>query len=148
HLIFAGIYRESCIPYPQTAPHTGIIPFRSVLMSHAIAGASVDGRYKDFLELTAEAARRVLMIDYDGTVAPFATDRARAFPYPRVAKLLEIVMKQCRTRVIMITGGPAHRVGPLLGLHPAPETWGAYGLERLTCDGQHHGVEIPDATFD
>jgi trehalose-phosphatase len=117
-------------------------------MSHAIAGVATDNRYKDFLESAAEAAQRVLMIDYDGTVAPFATDRSRAFPYPRVPKLLDVVAKTCSTRVIIITGGPADRIGPLLGLRPSPETWGAYGLERLTADGRHQGVEIPDETFD
>ncbi len=117
-------------------------------MSHAIAGSGVDGRYKDFLERAGAATRRVLMIDYDGTVAPFAMDRARAFPYPRVPKLLDAIMKTCGTRLIMITGGPAGRLGPLLGLDPSPETWGAYGLERLDSDGQCHGVEIPDETFE
>src|ERR1041385_5301476 len=115
-------------------------------MSHALS--VVDTKYRDFLEQVAGASRRVLMIDYDGTLAPFSNDRARAFPYPTIPRLLDEIMKGCRTRLILITGGPANRIGSLIGVNPSPETWGAYGLERLFPDGRHIGVEVPDETFE
>src|SRR5262245_56735710 len=116
-------------------------------MSHAIA-STFDERYRSFFDRAATAAHRVLMIDYDGTVAPFSADRDRAFPYPVVPTLFSKIMRTCGTRLIMVTGGRADRIRPLLGLDPAPETWGAYGLERLYPDSRYHGVEIADEAFD
>src|SRR5262245_33165941 len=116
-------------------------------MSHAIA-STFDERYRSFFDRAATAAHRVLMIDYDGTVAPFSADRERAFPYPVVPTLLSQIVRMGGTRLIMVTGGRADRIRPLLGLEPAPETWGAYGLERLYPDSRYQGVEIADEAFD
>jgi len=57
-------------------------------------------------------------------------------------------MKTCGTRLIVLTGGSAARIPPLLGLDPPVETWGAYGLERIYPDGRYEGVEIADEAFD
>jgi trehalose 6-phosphate phosphatase len=87
-----------------------------------------------FLSKLSEAAKRVLVIDYDGTIAPFCSDREKAVPYPGIPELLERIEEQCNTRLIIITGRRAHEVVPLLGLIPFPEIWGTYGLERLHRD--------------
>lgn len=102
------------------------------------------GKCDWFFEAIAAAANRVLLLDYDGTVAPFSADRRRAFPYPPVPKLLHWIMTSCNTRLVIISGRAAHTVAPLLGLHPAPETWGTYGLERLHPDGRYEGPEVSD----
>jgi|SRR5579872_102869 len=92
--------------------------------------------YLEFLERLQSAPTRVLLLDYDGTLAPFQTDRARAFPYPEVPALLGRI-SQAGTRVILITGRPAREVVLLSGLHPHPEIWGSHGLERLSPDGTY-----------
>jgi len=100
-----------------------------------------------FFRSIATAKKRVLIVDYDGTIAPFSVDRQRAFPYPAVPGLLLDIMSKCNTRLILISGRRAHSVAPLLGSDPAPETWGTYGLERLYSDGRYEGPEVCDLTL-
>jgi len=90
----------------------------------------------------ADAQQRVLLLDYDGTLAPFAPDRGAAFPYAGVAHLLERIMKTTGTRVALISGRPARDVPRLIGINPAPEVWGSHGLERLHPDGRYEMPEI------
>ena len=97
-----------------------------------------------FFSQFAASKERVLLVDYDGTVAPFSPMRDRAYPYPKVRDLLRCIMTDCCTRLIMISGRPARAVGPLLGLNPAPETWGTHGLERLYPDGRYEGPDVSD----
>ena len=97
-----------------------------------------------FLETVTSARSRILLLDYDGTVAPFSADRRRAFPYPNVPELLRRIMTSCSTRLVVISGRSAHAVVPLLGLDPRPEIWGTYGLERLYSDGRYEGPEVTD----
>ncbi len=101
-----------------------------------------------FFQKAAAADKRALLLDYDGTVAPFCVDRRRAFPYPAVPELLRTIMNSCRTRLVIITGRAAHTVAPLLQLEPSPETWGTYGLERLHPDGRYEGPEVSDEALD
>jgi trehalose-phosphatase len=49
--------------------------------------------------------------------------------------LLQEIIVNGRTRVVIITGRNAHEVIPLLAVHPSPEIWGCHGLERLRPDG-------------
>ena len=46
---------------------------------------------EEFLESVARAQRSVLLLDYDGTLAPFSVDRRRAVPYPGLRDLLQQV---------------------------------------------------------
>lgn len=87
-----------------------------------------------FVELSA-ARESALLLDYDGTLSPFQLERDEAFPYPGVPLLLTEIMNTGHTRVVVITGRPAHEVVPLLGIGPHPEIWGAHGLQRLRSDG-------------
>lgn len=89
-----------------------------------------------FLNEVAHAKDRILLTDYDGTLAPFSLSRGGAFPFPGVCDLL-MGMMQCRTRLIVISGRPAHDVASLLPMQPAPEIWGNDGLERLYPDGRY-----------
>ena len=90
-----------------------------------------------FFEQLSGARSRVLLLDYDGTIAPFSVQRNRAFPYPTVPELLDCIMSTCRTRLVLITGRAAREIPPLLGLDPHPEVWGASGFERLCADGRY-----------
>jgi trehalose 6-phosphate phosphatase len=97
-----------------------------------------------FFDSMVAAKSRVLVVDYDGTVAPFCADRRRAFPYPAVSELLGQIMATCDTRLIVISGRSVSAVAPLLGLTPTPEIWGTYGIERLHVDGRYEGPEVTD----
>jgi trehalose-phosphatase len=106
--------------------------------------AVVTGEYTTFFDSIAAAKSRVLIVDYDGTVAPFHPDRRRAVPYPGVSALLRQIMASCDTRLAVIVGRSASAVAPLLGLDPMPEIWGTYGIERLHADGRYEGPEVTD----
>jgi trehalose-phosphatase len=92
------------------------------------------------------ARERLLLLDYDGTIAPFSTQRNRAFPYPTVPELIDCIMTTCRTRVVFITGRAAAEIPPLLGLNPHPDVWGTYGMERLESSGGYMVAQISEVS--
>lgn len=97
-----------------------------------------------FYRRLGAARQRVLMLDYDGTLAPFNIRPERAVPYHGVAELLESLMEQGDTRVVIISGRRAAEVAALLPLDPRPEIWGAHGWERISTAGETR-LEAPDA---
>ena len=97
-----------------------------------------------FFEQLRQARSRVLLLDYDGTIAPFTANRNRAVPYPTVPELVDSIMSTCRTSVVLISGRAAREIPPLLGLNPHPEIWGTYGIERLRADGQYSVGPVSD----
>jgi len=100
-----------------------------------LAATSVSVEREQFLEKLARAREAALLLDYDGTLAPFCVQRHRAVPYPGVSTLLRKIMDDGSTRVVMVTGRPAGEVVRLLGVFPYPEVWGSHGLQRLMPDG-------------
>jgi trehalose 6-phosphate phosphatase len=99
-----------------------------------------------FLRKVAFSPQSALLLDYDGTLAPFRTERHHAYPYPGIPELVSQIMETGRTRVAFITGRRAHELRSLLDVSPAPEIWGSYGLERLRSDGTYHMWEIDSLT--
>jgi trehalose 6-phosphate phosphatase len=97
-----------------------------------------------FLDRIGVACSRLLLLDYDGTLAPFHVRPELAKPFPEVLSALKDIMMAGGTRVVIISGRPADEVPPLLGLKPHPEIWGSHGRERLRSDGQRT-VQAPDA---
>ncbi len=85
----------------------------------------------------------VLLLDYDGTLAPFRVDRFQAYPFAGVRELLTRIQRQGRTRMTIITGRPAAEIAPLLGLEQPLEVWGLHGAERLQADGRRELEEAP-----
>jgi trehalose 6-phosphate phosphatase len=96
-----------------------------------------------FLRRVAESARSVLLLDYDGTLAPFSVHRARAAPYAGVTDVLQRIADAGRTRLVVVTGRNAEEIAPLLGLRSPLEVWGAHGVQRLRPDGVCETQEIP-----
>jgi len=94
----------------------------------------------DFFTQVSRASTRALLLDYDGTLAPFQEERSRALPYPKVPELLKKISRT-GTRVVIATGRPAHEAALLLqGL--TVEIWGSHGLERLQCDGSYELAKL------
>lgn len=97
----------------------------------------------DFLASVARAPRSVLMLDYDGTLAPFHVDRQKAVPYAGVTSLLRQIVDKGRTRLVIVTGRDAREISQFLSLQPMPEVWGSHGLQRLLPNGSCEMPEIP-----
>jgi trehalose 6-phosphate phosphatase len=95
-----------------------------------------------FLKAVGKAERSLLLLDYDGTLAPFREERRQAFPYPGVAQLLREIVCSGHTRVVIISGRDTSETIPLLGIEPIPEVWGLHGLQRRTLDGNVETVEL------
>jgi trehalose 6-phosphate phosphatase len=97
-----------------------------------------------FFDSFADAAP-LLLLDYDGTLAPFQVDRFQAIPWPGVRQALGLLQKQRRTRMVMVSGRPAGEVLPLLGLPEPLEVWGLHGFERLYPGGRLEQQRLPAA---
>ena len=95
-----------------------------------------------FFERVAHAARRVLMVDYDGTLAPFTTDRDHAIPYPGVADVLSKIIEAGNTRVVVISGRSMADLLRVLPLTPLPELWASHGWERRMTNGDYDKPEL------
>jgi trehalose-phosphatase len=98
-------------------------------------------RVEEFLRSVANAPRSALLLDYDGTLAPFSVNRDQALPFAGLPALLQKIVDTGRTRLVIVTGRDAREIPPLLGLQPPPEVWGAHGLQRLRPDG---ACEMPE----
>ncbi|HEX7927456.1 MAG TPA: trehalose-phosphatase, partial [bacterium] len=88
-----------------------------------------------FAELS-RAPKRLLILDYDGTLAPFRVERDQAVPYPGVRQALSDLQTRAATRVVLVSGRGAENLVPLLGVEPVPEIWGSHGWERRMPDGR------------
>ncbi|HJX18677.1 MAG TPA: trehalose-phosphatase [Acidiferrobacterales bacterium] len=89
-----------------------------------------------FFEKLAQAPRAALLLDYDGTLAPFRVDPQDARPYAGVRAALDTLMAQQDTRVVLVSGRWTRDLLPLLGLKQIPEIWGSHGWERRFPDGR------------
>jgi trehalose 6-phosphate phosphatase len=97
----------------------------------------------DFFSTLRTAQKRALMLDYDGTLAPFRTERDKAVPYPGAKELLQKIIAEERTRLIIISGRSAKNLDYLLGSDISPEIWGSHGYERLMPDGKYILSDLP-----
>jgi trehalose 6-phosphate phosphatase len=101
---------------------------------------TIDGKIFDYLQGISRAPARVLMLDYDGTLAPFSIDPDRATPYPGIPALLRSLMLDTDTKLIVVSGRTARSAARLIGISGI-EIWGCHGLERLNPDGN---LETPE----
>lgn len=100
---------------------------------------------KAFFQTFQNGAPPLLLLDYDGTLAPFRKDRFKARPYAGVRDILAQIQQQGSTRIAFITGRPASEIPPLIGLENL-EVWGLHGAEHLYPDGRREVEELPEAT--
>ena len=102
---------------------------------------SAESQLNDFLAKVASAEQSALLLDFDGTLAPFRIDPAKVRPWAGVTALLDKIQQTARTRIAIISGRPAGDVALQLGMARPPEIWGLHGAERMTLDGR---VEFDD----
>ena len=102
----------------------------------------------NFFPQLARSAQAALLLDYDGTLAPFQLKRDEAFPYPGVPELLSQIQQSDRTRLVLISGRALKDLIPLLKMARVPEIWGSHGWERLQLDGSRELFPIQENYLD
>lgn len=108
-------------------------------------------KLEDFLRSFSEGHQPLLLLDYDGTLAPFRVDRTKARPWTVVREALGRIQRQGKTLMVVITGRPAKEIAPLLRGHPPVidpmlEVWGLHGAERVHADGRRELEQAPPET--
>jgi trehalose-phosphatase len=83
------------------------------------------------------APRSLLMLDYDGTLAPFHSDRLAAAAYPGVEDRLAILSGLSMVRLVLVTGRAARELRGLLRPSTKVEIWGSHGREQLQPTGAY-----------
>ena len=83
-----------------------------------------------FFSLLKNAEDRILMLDYDGTLAPFVQDRNKAYPYPKAAGIVNRILVDNSCRVIIVSGRTIDDLLNLIKFESMPEIWGSHGYEN------------------
>jgi trehalose 6-phosphate phosphatase len=97
-----------------------------------------------FFQSVAATDESALLLDFDGTLAPFRVDPFKVRPWAGVAELLDEIQQTRRTRLAIVTGRPALDVASQLNMRNTPEIWGLHGAERLYPDGRFEQEELVD----
>jgi trehalose 6-phosphate phosphatase len=96
----------------------------------------------DFFEGVRKGS--LLILDYDGTLAPFVQERMQAYPYPGVKERLSSLKKSKKSRTIIVSGRSLSDLEVLLDFLPGLELWGSHGLERKLPDGKKIAAIVDD----
>ncbi len=102
---------------------------------------SINTRITEFFSRLSHARSRALLLDYDGTLAPFTSNPAQAYPYPEIPDTLRRIQCETDTRLVIVTGRQATDIPRLLRFSGI-EVWGCHGVERLRADGSHEIARI------
>jgi trehalose 6-phosphate phosphatase len=88
------------------------------------------------------STRRVVMVDYDGTLAPFVVERDQAYAYPGVTEALDRLAQRADTRLVIVTGRSLADIKPLLRLSVLPEIIASHGWEKRDLHGME-SAQVP-----
>lgn len=100
-----------------------------------------------FFHELRNADQCALLLDYDGTLAPFQVKPEEAIPYPGVREIINCIVEQDRTRVVIITGRTLADIIPLLALNHAVEMWGEHGGIRVQPEGSRERATLSEVTL-
>lgn len=84
----------------------------------------------------------LLLLDYDGTLAPFHDDRMQALPWPGVTERLEQLSDLPSVHLALVTGRAARELASLVPLRHPVEIWGSHGREHISADGAYRAAEL------
>lgn len=95
-----------------------------------------------FLQRLRQRRSGVLMLDYDGTIAPYHIDRMQAHPAPGVLETLSAIQSAGTTRIVFITGRESSEILHFVPLPKPYEIWGCHGREFRSVEGiiESHGL--------
>lgn len=106
-----------------------------------ISGAfSLDSFFNDF----SVCKQRFLILDYDGTLAPFCINRNKAFPYAGVMNIVNDIIETQTTNVSIVSGRAIQDLIPLLQMDILPDIWGSHGWEHLDLNGEYTIASIQE----
>jgi trehalose 6-phosphate phosphatase len=88
----------------------------------------------DFWTRLRGAGNRFIALDYDGTLAPFRSERMEAYPLPGISDILATIADNRRTFLAVISGRPISELSVLLGVDGIMLI-GSHGFELMTPDG-------------
>lgn len=78
----------------------------------------------------------LLMMDYDGTLAPLKKERMQAYPFKGIKERLFSLSALKNTKTIIVSGRKLSELEILLSEHKHLELWGSHGLERKLSNGK------------
>jgi trehalose-phosphatase len=111
-------------------------------MKPAVQDSHRNSAIADFFRRCDLTKTARLLLDYDGTLAPFQTDRYKAYPYPGIIPILDLIIQTGRTKVSIVSGRPINEIRSLLNPLQNFEIWGAHGLERISAAGVYERASI------
>lgn len=88
----------------------------------------------DFWERVCRSEHNLLVLDYDGTLAPFRVDPMQAYPLAGVRATLRASVESNRFALAILSGRPVHELRTLLGQVSIPLI-GCHGFEVLDPEG-------------
>jgi trehalose 6-phosphate phosphatase len=89
-----------------------------------------------FFQTLRSASQRALLLDHDAVLALFHAAHRQAALDPDLRAVLNAILQDGQTWLVIISGQAVSRLLPLLELERRPEVWGARGWERLHPDGR------------
>ncbi|MBA3957565.1 MAG: trehalose-phosphatase [Parachlamydiaceae bacterium] len=95
---------------------------------------------KSFFEKVKQ--RSLLLLDFDGTLAPFVTERMDAKVYPGIREHFIALLQTGKTRIVIISGRALKDLEKILGDLPQVELWGSHGLERKQVNGNISNIVL------
>jgi trehalose-phosphatase len=90
------------------------------------------------------AAHSVLVLDYDGTLAPFTLDRMKSLPYPGVDERLTRLLACHAVTVILVTGRSWRELKVVYPRAARVEVWASHGREHATAEGVYRFLELTE----
>jgi trehalose 6-phosphate phosphatase len=99
-------------------------------MQDDMVTTDVKPRLDAFMDRVEQARERVLMLDYDGTLAPLRVKPQDAVPYPSVADSLHRLRAASATRIVIVSGRAMASLDPLIEGLPYDEVWACHGWQR------------------
>lgn len=124
----------------DTMPHTRPVHDEMVSAHEATAATPA---WRAFFDALAASSESALLLDFDGTLAPFRIDPAKVRPWAGVTALLNKIQQTGGTRIALVSGRPAQDVAAQLRLAQPPEVWGLHGAEHLLPDGSIEFEKLP-----
>ena len=91
----------------------------------------------EFFEQLSAAKRRALLLDEGAIADSTVPSRTWAAFAVDINNLLERVLRETDTQVVIITSGDARELQSAMNLNESPEIWGGNGRERILPNGEH-----------
>lgn len=100
-----------------------------------------------FLHKVSISPETIILLDYDGTLAPFKKKRSKAVPYRGIKEILTKLIDLNNCKIIIVSGRSVSDIRLLLDLEKYPEIWGCHGAEKITEDGNLLTTELSRQTI-